>query len=391
MEGQEDLPLRAQTILFLLMALLIALGPGPLRAAEESGAKRERIAVWDLLPKGGLSADEAALISDRLRLEIVNLNLFDVFEREQMNSILQEQGFQQSGMCSESECLVQVGQLIGVRKIVGGTVGKIGSTYSINVKLLDVATGKILKPIMVDCRNCPVDEVMITSLGNVAAKLCDQAPASAAVAASTEAPRPQPRPRAAPRPTRWTVGAAGSLVNITLNRRQDWVSHSQAGCGVVGLRGKAWDARITLGMPTSLEGTWWFLNKTVRLGLRGQVGINALDEQITATRTDLVTPITLTYNPTFVVLSGGSLAFQWGLVELMAGGGSLVNNYNYSGNPTRGTTATGATILGGRLHVWRHLSLTYAAFFGAFERQFGTFAPWHVGFAGHQLGAEVHF
>jgi hypothetical protein len=65
-------------------------------------------------------------------------------EREQMKSILKEQNFQQSDACSEASCVVQMGQLLAVNKIITGSVGKLGNMYTINIKLIDVASGEII-------------------------------------------------------------------------------------------------------------------------------------------------------------------------------------------------------------------------------------------------------
>ena len=40
---------------------------------------------------------------------------------------------------------VDVGKLIGVEKIVGGSISKVGSTYSVSSRIVSVETGKILK------------------------------------------------------------------------------------------------------------------------------------------------------------------------------------------------------------------------------------------------------
>lgn len=68
---------------------------------------------------------------------------FTLVERQQIGEILDEQGFQQSGACSNQECMVEVGQLLAVKKIVGGSIGKIENIYPVTLKIIDVKTGKI--------------------------------------------------------------------------------------------------------------------------------------------------------------------------------------------------------------------------------------------------------
>lgn len=108
------------------------------------------LAVLDLSASQGVTASDASLIADRLETEFIKRNQFQVLERRRMDDILQEQGFQQSGACDNSNCEVQMGQLLGVDRLVSGSLGKIGSVYTLNVKLLDVASGRILDSRAID-------------------------------------------------------------------------------------------------------------------------------------------------------------------------------------------------------------------------------------------------
>jgi len=132
--------------------------------------KKEFIAVLDFDFKGGVAKDEASIITDRFRAHLVSTGKFDVMERSHMDKILKEQGFQQSGYCSSTECSVKIGQLLSVNRIIVGSVSKVGSTYSINVRFIDVETGKILKEEFEDCK-CSIDDVFTKITKNVALKL----------------------------------------------------------------------------------------------------------------------------------------------------------------------------------------------------------------------------
>lgn len=112
--------------------------------------KKTRIAVLDLQAEG-ISESEAKTLTGRLRSKLVDTNVFEVLEREQMNAVLQEQGFQQSG-CVSDECLVEIGRLVGVQQMVGGAIGKIGETYTLDLRIIDVATGRIIRTVSDDYR-----------------------------------------------------------------------------------------------------------------------------------------------------------------------------------------------------------------------------------------------
>jgi len=75
--------------------------------AAQTAVKKINIAVLDLEGKG-ISSIEASVLGDKLRNELILTEKFDVIERGQMQSILKEQGFQQTG-CTSSECAIEAG------------------------------------------------------------------------------------------------------------------------------------------------------------------------------------------------------------------------------------------------------------------------------------------
>ncbi|MDA3792948.1 MAG: hypothetical protein PF545_04735 [Elusimicrobia bacterium] len=102
----------------------------------------ESIAVLDFKGKS-VSSMEASVVTDFLRTALVNSRYFTVTERGNMEAILVEQGFQQTG-CTTQECAVKVGNLLNVSKIVIGKVSKLGEKYYVTANLVDIATGQIV-------------------------------------------------------------------------------------------------------------------------------------------------------------------------------------------------------------------------------------------------------
>ena len=96
------------------------------------------------LQGNGISLSETSVLTDELRSVMVQTGKYIVVERSSMESILKEQGFQMSG-CTSAECAVEAGKLLGVNKMVTGSVGKLGELYNINLRLFDVGTGQIEK------------------------------------------------------------------------------------------------------------------------------------------------------------------------------------------------------------------------------------------------------
>lgn len=139
------------------------------------GQNKNTIAVLELDPIG-ISLDEAKIISSRLRTDLFNTNKYIVLEREKMEDILNEQGFQLSG-CTSNDCVVEAGQLLGVKQIVAGNIGKVGSLITLTIRLIDVQSGRILKTATEDCK-CEIEDVILYSVKNVVKILSGETPDS---------------------------------------------------------------------------------------------------------------------------------------------------------------------------------------------------------------------
>ncbi|MFC1545644.1 WG repeat-containing protein [Gemmatimonadota bacterium] len=100
------------------------------------------VAVMDLRAIN-IDPGDAEAISDRLRFSLTQAGVFHVLERAQMTEIMNEQNFQISGACDTDECVVQVGMIIGAKKIVAGSISKVGTVYSINVRIVDIQTSTV--------------------------------------------------------------------------------------------------------------------------------------------------------------------------------------------------------------------------------------------------------
>jgi len=129
-----------------------------------SNSQQTFLAVHDFEGKG-VSEVEASALTDRLRTEIINMGQVSVVERAEMDEVLREQGYQQTG-CFTSECMVEVGKLIGAEKIVSGSISKVGNTFSVNARLINVETGEIENSITYDLSGV-IDELLISGMRNV--------------------------------------------------------------------------------------------------------------------------------------------------------------------------------------------------------------------------------
>jgi hypothetical protein len=130
-------PIRLLPRAGLLLALFLVLPSGAPVAAQET----DLIAVMDLQAVGA-SEVEAVALTERLREVLLKTRRFTLVDRSQMAAVLDEQALQQKG-CTEAECAVQVGRLLGVRKIVAGKAVKIDeTTWLLSALMVDVETAR---------------------------------------------------------------------------------------------------------------------------------------------------------------------------------------------------------------------------------------------------------
>jgi TolB-like protein len=131
--------------------------------------QKVNVAVLDL-EAISVTPIEARTLTDKLRGELVRTGKFQVIERSQMEEILNEQGFQQTGMCNTDACYVQAGKLLGVEQMIGGSIGKVGSIYLVSIRLIAVETGVIVKLVDEEVEGS-IDEVLKTGIRKVAQKI----------------------------------------------------------------------------------------------------------------------------------------------------------------------------------------------------------------------------
>jgi Curli production assembly/transport component CsgG len=193
----------------------------PASSPAEANAGKQLIAVLDLKPVGATDV-QASAVTDRLREELLKTKRFTLVDRSQMQAVLNEQALQQTG-CTEQECAVQVGRILGVRKIVAGKVTKISDTqWQISAIVVDVETSETTEAESIQYQG-PFFGLLSTQVPPLVAKLTGETPAVAAQLAPTPVVAPQASAPGAER-SRWPwitgwalVGAAGLLQANALN------------------------------------------------------------------------------------------------------------------------------------------------------------------------------
>jgi TolB-like protein len=146
--------------------------PAPEPAASAAPQDKEPIAVMDLKAEE-VSQTVANILSNKLRTELFNSGKYNVLNREDMKAILGEQEFQMSGLCDDTKCMAKIGGALGVTYMVTGSIGKLGSTYNISLKMVDIE--KIVNVNMVDEPYSGPEDGLFIAVQNAGRKLIGRA------------------------------------------------------------------------------------------------------------------------------------------------------------------------------------------------------------------------
>jgi hypothetical protein len=176
-----------------LFLFLIFAGTTAFTQTETVSDQKVTTALINLKAGNGVNEGESEIISDRLRSELFKTGKVTIMERDQMQEILKEQGFQQSGACTDEACLVEMGQMLGVKHLVVGSLGKLGSMFMVNVRAIDVQTSKVINVVSVDVKGEIED--LVNKLPYIASQLVSEAKTDVAVKEQTPPPEVSPEPQ----------------------------------------------------------------------------------------------------------------------------------------------------------------------------------------------------
>ncbi len=129
----------------IITLIALTLGLSILFPVSAQQQQKKTIAVLNFVNSGGVGKDEISILTDRFNNYLVNTNVYKVLEREKMDAILKEQDFTMTDNCNSAECAVQIGQLLGMDLMIAGKIGKFGAVYTLDIRIIDVSTGEILR------------------------------------------------------------------------------------------------------------------------------------------------------------------------------------------------------------------------------------------------------
>jgi hypothetical protein len=100
------------------------------------------LAVIDFEAKD-VSPSGVDILSNLVRTEVLKSPKYTLVDRDYMNKVLKEQNFQLTGSVAGST--IQVGKILGVKKMITGSIGRLGNLYIVNLQIIDVESAQIEK------------------------------------------------------------------------------------------------------------------------------------------------------------------------------------------------------------------------------------------------------
>ena len=107
---------------------------------------KQKIAVLDLKAQTKLEEGIVKILNELLLTEVQETGKFEVLGSSDISSMitLEEQRVQLTG-CADDSCLVEIGGALGVNLLIVASVGGVGDSYLMTLKVLDVSNAKVLK------------------------------------------------------------------------------------------------------------------------------------------------------------------------------------------------------------------------------------------------------
>ncbi|MFO7667817.1 MAG: SUMF1/EgtB/PvdO family nonheme iron enzyme [Desulfobacterales bacterium] len=178
---------RSVKSLFVFLILILTVS-GAFAAEKKNKPETQLVDNYVAIFDFEITAGEKSIsrpLADKVIHEFSQSDKYEVIDRGNMNKILKEQKFQMSG-CVAQECKVEAGQLLGVGKIVNGSVGMVGKVYYLTLQLIDVKTGRVELSAEDECR-CELEELLDSTKRLAKRLLGEKVDDSAEVAAKARA------------------------------------------------------------------------------------------------------------------------------------------------------------------------------------------------------------
>lgn len=106
-------------------------------AAKAQAAPSSSVAVLDI-EGSGIDPQLLPTLTEVLTAEIDALGAYKVIAGRDVNAMVGFERTKEVAGCTDAQCLAEIGGALGVDRVVSSQIGKVGNTYVVNIKLINI-------------------------------------------------------------------------------------------------------------------------------------------------------------------------------------------------------------------------------------------------------------
>ena len=106
--------------------------------------KLKKIVVLPLKPGGTVTSDVARVFTSLLLAEMDKIGNLSTVSKADLEAVLDVEKQKDMLGCDSSSCLAEIGGALGADLIMRGEIGQIGSSYEVDLNLVDAKNGLVV-------------------------------------------------------------------------------------------------------------------------------------------------------------------------------------------------------------------------------------------------------
>ena len=132
------------------------------------------LAVYPIKP-AGVSADLTTAMTALLTARLTPSPRLKVIEEAMLKTVMERNAMNQSDLCDDTSCQVEIGKLVKAQKMVTGDLAKFGGKHILSLKLVDVQTGALefATEDSCACSEDQLDKLVTVAVARIRNHFCD--------------------------------------------------------------------------------------------------------------------------------------------------------------------------------------------------------------------------
>jgi len=140
---------------YLIILLIMIYSFSVFSADKPVNKKKIKISVMELKAENGIDKGVVTLLYELILTEFQAYDNLSVISKTDISSMVQYETEKELAGCDETSCMAEIGGALGVDKVVIGHVGKLGSSYVVTLKLMNIKKATVENRVS---KTIPADE-----------------------------------------------------------------------------------------------------------------------------------------------------------------------------------------------------------------------------------------